>query len=279
MAQTGFVREQALVCPYPITLRRDPTKGRHLVAARDLAPGEEVYCCWASAHSTFEAYHKRLCACCLQWGPRGTLPLCCRACNWAYYCSPQCQRLHHPLHTEVCAAHKTVTKADPKFGKGVAGMLRILLEIAHHLADGLLRDEAAEERRDVLASVRAQQRAQLDGAVRHVLDACAQRTAAESQDQTAVLDALIFKHMGISPPPQGPTDKEGPPDATCTADDGTDAGVKADTELPSEAGGVQRLRHVQRSGSHGQGQPHSGSCGGSGPPFLQPLLCPELPIH
>ena len=26
-----------------------------------------------------------------------------------------------------------------------AGMLRILLEIAHHLADGLLRDEAAEE--------------------------------------------------------------------------------------------------------------------------------------
>ena len=123
MAQTGFVREQALVCPYPITLRRDPTKGRHLVAARDLAPGEEVYCCWASAHSTFEAYHKRLCACCLQWGPRGTLPLCCRACNWAYYCSPQCQRLHHPLHTEVCAAHKTVTKADPKFGKGVAGAL------------------------------------------------------------------------------------------------------------------------------------------------------------
>ena len=91
------------------------------------------------------------------------------------------------------------------------------------------------QRRDVLASVRAQQRAQLDGAVRHVLDACAQRTAAESQDQTAVLDALIFKHMGISPPPQGPTDKEGPPDATCTADDGTDAGVKADTELPSEA--------------------------------------------
>lgn len=56
------------------------------MAAEDLPAGAEVFCGWAPAASIFEAFHKRVCACCLAWGRGRAGP--------RIYCSAEVELAH-----------------------------------------------------------------------------------------------------------------------------------------------------------------------------------------
>eukprot|EP00667_Euglena_gracilis_P027921 EG_transcript_35049 len=150
-----------LLADFPVAVRHSAAQGRYVVAAEDLPAGAEVFCGWAPAASIFEAFHKRVCACCLAWGPTGSFSLCCRACHWAFYCSEACQDCHAPLHLPWCAAHKRLTRADDKFGKGTAPMLRTLLEVAQFAVFATLPPTLQSQVQRALDRVRARQAARL----------------------------------------------------------------------------------------------------------------------
>jgi len=122
--------EQALLRGFPVIVQHSPQKGRYLVASRLLEAGEEVYSGWTAFYAVADAFHKRVCACCLLWGSTGVLPFSCRICCWSHYCSHKCVDLHAPIHRVTCPLHRTVCKAESKFGESAAAALRMLVEVA-----------------------------------------------------------------------------------------------------------------------------------------------------
>lgn len=75
------------------SLATSAAKGRHLVATRDLANGDNILVSEAYLTALFPSFKKRICATCLRDGGR-RLAVQCGACGQAWYCSEACRATH-----------------------------------------------------------------------------------------------------------------------------------------------------------------------------------------
>lgn len=127
---------QGLFAGMPVHLRRSETKGRYLVAARDVDEGElllvdQVYAC-----AVLPSHKKRVCNGCFR-AQKKRLDNSCRDCGQVYYCSDACRRRHWEgtgetakwcvPHSMLCGALKHF--ASSKCDNEMENVLRMMLEI------------------------------------------------------------------------------------------------------------------------------------------------------
>lgn len=127
---------QGLFAGMPVQIRRSETKGRYLVAARDVEEGElllvdQVYAC-----AVLPSHKKRVCNGCFEVGKK-RLEISCRDCGQVYYCSDTCRNQHWEgngesakwcvPHSRLCGTLKHF--ASSKCDNEMENVLRMVLEV------------------------------------------------------------------------------------------------------------------------------------------------------
>lgn len=146
MAADGVVALTPEACAFndllvglPIEVRWNPTQGRHLVAARDIAQGEVVLKALSYASTHYQDANEddgdadippraRWCAGCLRFSQHKALPCNCSACGISF-CSEKCKAratsvgIHSPV--ECCALTALTAKAQglSRDGKANASLM------------------------------------------------------------------------------------------------------------------------------------------------------------